>query len=92
MSTKYILKGLLLVFLSAASIYYFLNTPGSEVTLSSFFILILTVVYLQEEFTLQANRKMHERIIDRLMVLVFIILSVDVIFSLIMNGLSFKLF
>lgn len=92
MSKKYLLKGLLLIFLSAASLYYFLNTPASQVTLSSFFILILTVVYIQDEFSLKGKRKTIERMIDQLTILVFLILSIDVLFSLFTKGISFSLF
>lgn len=88
MNKKYILKGLLLLLLFPATIYYFLNSVGNEVSLSSFFIIILTIMNLNEEFTSTIKRTIYQELIDWSLVIILILLSLDVIFSLIINGLA----
>lgn len=92
MNIKYVLKGLFLVILIPLTIYYFFNTLGSEVTVSSIFILIFTVMSLYEEIILSSNnsvtRKKYQLVIDRTLVILLIAISIDVVVSLFLNGIS----
>lgn len=81
MKNKYIMKGLLLIFLFPSTIYYFLNRTESEVTFTSFFIVIHTLLYLYEEFTLIGDRTIYQKIIDRSLTIILTILSLDVLIS-----------
>lgn len=81
MKNKYIMKGLLLIFLFPGTIYYFLTRTESEVTFASIFIVILTLLYLYEEFTLIGNRTIYQKIIDRSLTIILTILSLDILIS-----------
>lgn len=92
MNKKYVLKGLLLIILIPITVYYFLKTSGSEVTISSIFILIFTILGLYDEITLSknnsVNRNTYQLIIDRLLVLVLIVISMDVLIAFFANGIT----
>lgn len=88
MKITYRLKGLFLLILLPATIYYFTNAALSEVRLSSFFTLVLTIVYMHDEFTFMSQRTSLQKIIDRLTLLILIILSLDILLSLFINGLA----
>ena len=92
LNKKYVLKGLLLIILIPIIVYYFLKTSGSEVTISSIFILIFTILGLYDEITLSknnsVNRNTYQLIIDRLLVLVLIVISMDVLIAFFANGIT----
>lgn len=92
MNKKYVLKGLLLIILIPLMVYYFLKTPGSEVTISSIFILIFTILGINDEITLSKNnsvkRNTYQLMIDRLLVLVLIVISTDVLIAFFTNGIT----
>lgn len=92
MKKKYLLKGLFLAILIPLTIYYFFKTPGSEVTISSIFILILTVMTTYEEVNLTSNktviRKPYQLVIDRTLVILLIVISIDVLIAFFANGTS----
>lgn len=92
MNKKYLLKGLLLILFIPGTVYYFFNTPRSEVMISSFVILIWTVMLTYEEVSLSINpsesRKKYQIGIDRIFVMLLIVISMDVLVSLWVNGIS----
>lgn len=92
MNKKYVLKGLFLVILIPLTIYYFFKMPGSEVTIHSFFILILTAIWTYEEITLTMNhsvsRDKYQIAIDRTLVAFLIAISIDVLVAFFTNGIS----
>lgn len=92
MNKKYVLKGLLLIILIPLMVYYFLKTPGSEVTINSIFILIFTILGINDEITLSKNnsvkRNTYQLMIDRLLVLVLIVISTDVLIAFFTNGIT----
>lgn len=92
MNKKYVLKGFLLIILIPITVYYFLKTPGSEVTFRSIFILIFTILGLYDEITLSkinsVKRNTYQLIIDRLLVLVLIVISMDVFIAFFANGIT----
>ena len=92
MNKRYVFKGLFLILLIPLMIYYFVKTPGSEVTISSIFILVITVLGIYDEMTLSkinsVKRKSYQIMIDRLFVLVLIIISLDVLFAFFTNGIT----
>lgn len=92
MDKKYILKGLLLVFLIPLTIYYFLTMPGSEVTISSFFILIFSVILIYDESIASGNksinRNIYQLVIDRTLIVILIAISIDVLVSFFTKGIS----
>lgn len=73
-------------------VYYFLKTPGSEVTINSIFILIFTILGINDEITLSKNnsvkRNTYQLMIDRLLVLVLIVISTDVLIAFFTNGIT----
>ena len=73
-------------------VYYFLKTPGSEVTINSIFILIFAILGLYDEITLSKNdsvkRNTYQLMIDRLLVLVLIVISTDVLIAFFTNGIT----
>lgn len=83
MKNKYILKGLFLSILIPSTMYYFFKTPGSEVTISSLFILILTVMTAYEKVILTSNKsvimKPYQLVIDRTLVVLLIVVATDVL-------------
>lgn len=85
LNKKYVLKGLFLIILIPLMVHYFLKTPVSEVTISSIFILIFMILGLYDEITLSKNssvkRNTYQLIIDRLLVLVLIVISMDVLIA-----------
>lgn len=92
MKRKYVLKGLLLAILIPLSLYYFVRTPGSEVTISSFFIIILAIIALYDEITItrnkSINRTKYQLVIDRALSVIFVVISIDVLISFFVNGIS----
>lgn len=92
MNKKYVLKGLLLIILIPLMVYYFLKTPGSEVTINSIFILIFTILGINDEITLSKNnsvkRNTYQLMVDRLLVLVLIVISTDVLIAFFTNGIT----
>ena len=92
LNKKYVLKGLFLIILTPLVVYNLLKTPGSEVTISSIFILIFTILGLYDEITLAKNnsvkRNTYQLIIDRLLVLVLIVISMDVLIAFFTNGIT----
>lgn len=92
MNKKYVLKGLLLVILNPLTIYPFLTTPRSEVTFSSFFIIVLAIISLYDEITAtrnkESNRKKYQLVIDRYLTVIFIVVSIDVLILFFANGIS----
>lgn len=92
MKRKYVLKGLLLAILLPLTLYYFLTTPGSEVTISSLFIIILAIIALYDEITITRNkainRNKYQLVIDRTLSVIFVVISIDVLISFFANGIS----
>lgn len=92
MNKKYILKGLLLIILIPATVYYFFKTPGSEVMITSFFILFFTAMQVYEEVSLSLHRSdsrnKYQIGIDRILVILLVAISIDVLMSLWVNGIS----
>ncbi len=92
LNKQYVLKGLFLIILTPLVVYNLLKTPGSEVTISSIFILIFTILGLYDEITLAKNnsvkRNTYQLIIDRLLVLVLIVISMDVLIAFFTNGIT----
>ncbi|MBM6615809.1 hypothetical protein JTF06_13025 [Desemzia sp. RIT804] len=92
MNKKYILKGLFLIVLIPATVYYFFKMPGSEVTINSFFILFFTVLQVYEEVSLSLHRSdsrnKYQIGIDRILVMLLIAISIDILMSFQVNGLS----
>lgn len=92
LNKKYVLKGLFLIILTPLMVYNLLKTPGSEVTISSIFILIFTILGLYDEITLAKNnsvkRNTYQLIIDRLLVLVLIVISMDILIAFFTNGIT----
>lgn len=92
MSGKYILKGLFLLVLSPLTIYYFMKMPGSEVTINSIVILFFTIFLIYDEITLSkdhsVNRHPYQLIIDRLLVAILIVISIDVLIAFFANGIT----
>lgn len=92
MNKKHLFKGLFLALLIPLTVNYFLKTPESEVTFSSLFIIIAAAIYAYDEISLSTNqpdsRNKYQKTIDRLFVTLFIALSIDVLVSLWINGIS----
>lgn len=92
MNKMYILKALYLMIMIPGIVYYFLKTPGSEVTIGSFFILLFTTLQVHEEVSLARqrsdNRTNYQVGIDRTVILLLIIISIDIIASVWVNGIS----
>lgn len=92
MNKMYILKALYLMIMIPGIAYYFLKTPGSEVTIGSFFILLFTTLQVHEEVSLARqrsdNRTNYQVGIDRTVILLLIIISIDIIASVWVNGIS----
>lgn len=85
-----IFKSMILAILAIGSVYYFSLTPFSSVSGSSFFILVLTVMMVFTEIRRSKdNRKyrtIFQVIVDRSIVSILTILSMDVLYSLFRNG------
>ncbi|MFL2101222.1 hypothetical protein [Desemzia sp. FAM 24101] len=92
MNKMYILKVLFLIIMIPGIVYYFLKTPVSEVTIVSFFILFFTAMQVHEEVSLTRQpsdkRTNYQVGIDRTVILLLIIISIDIIASVWGNGIS----
>jgi len=93
MNRKYVLKGLFLLVLIPLTFYYFLERPRTEVSFSAVFIVILTIMWIHEDISLtrdpSVNRKTYQKVIDRTLICLLIVNSLDIIILLFANGVSF---
>ena len=89
MKNSYRLKVLAIVILLPALVYYLLTNPLSSVTGSSGFILIYTGIAIYQEwiqsFKQTVKRTRKEIIIDRFLIFLLLIVSLDVFLAFIIH-------
>ena len=89
MKNSYRLKVLAMVILLPALVYYLLTNPLSSVTGSSGFILFYTGIAIYQEwmqsFKSSAERTRKEMIIDRFLIFLLLIVSLDVFLAFIIH-------
>lgn len=89
MKNSYRIKILAIVILLPALLYYLLTNPLSSVTGSSGFILIYTGIAIYQEwiqsFKQTVERTRKERFIDRFLIFLLLIVSLDVFLAFIIH-------
>lgn len=85
------LKGLLFLILFLLIINYFLNYQENIVTFSLLFIIASAIISLNEEVASNRNKEIirsnYQIFIDRGLVFIFVVVSIDVLISLFVNGM-----
>lgn len=92
MGREYRLKLILLLFFSIGIANYFMVRVASPASLQTFFILAWTVFLVYEELRKTKSelmqRKGYQKIIDRSLLFICLLSSVDIIYSLAAYGLA----